>query len=96
MPRPRRRWRSAVAIGALAPLGLVACGGGDSGSTGSGAAPAEQPRTTTTEAPTPEPIDQKPAVPDVVVMDLATGNDFALASVVPSDRPVLIWFWTPH
>lgn len=96
MPRPRRRWRSAVAVGALALSGLVACGGGGSGSTGSGAPPAEQPRTTKTEAPTAEPGDQKSAVPDVQVMDLASGKEFALASVVPSDKPVLVWFWTPH
>ena len=36
------------------------------------------------------------ALPDLSVSDLATGEPMALQSLVPADRPVLLWFWAPH
>lgn len=51
MARPRRQWRATVAVGALAALGLVACGGGGGGgSSGGAASPAERPRAAGPEA----------------------------------------------
>jgi hypothetical protein len=87
----RRQWHVAVAVAALAALGLVACGGGGGGgSAGSGAAPAEAPRGAGPPAPGTS------AIPEVTVLDVASGDEFALGSIVPSERPVLVWFWAPH
>jgi hypothetical protein len=35
-------------------------------------------------------------IPAVTVRDVASGDEFALGSIVPSERPVLVWFWAPH
>jgi len=35
-------------------------------------------------------------LPDLSVTDVGTGTDVALPSLVPADRPVLLWFWAPH
>ena len=90
MVRLHRRWSVAAAVVALAALGLVACsGGGDGPSAEREASFGEQP-------PAPGPPARASAIPDVTVLDVASGGEFALGSVVPSDRPVLVWFWAPH
>jgi hypothetical protein len=95
MVRTRRQWQVAVVVAALAALGLVACGGGGGGgSAGSGAAPAEQPRAA--GPPAPGTVPQTSAIPDVSVLEVASGDEFSLGSIVPSERPVLVWFWAPH
>lgn len=58
------------------------------------APPAQEPEapvTSAAEEPTP-PSD----LPDVPLIDLATGAEFSVASLVPSDTPILLWFWAPH
>jgi thiol-disulfide isomerase/thioredoxin len=35
-------------------------------------------------------------VPSVDVLDVRSGDRLDLQSVVPSDRPVLLWAWAPH
>jgi len=35
-------------------------------------------------------------VPAVDVVDVRTGDTVNLGSVVPSDKPVLLWAWAPH
>jgi hypothetical protein len=35
-------------------------------------------------------------IPQVTVLDVATGDEVALASLAPSDRPILLWMWAPH
>jgi hypothetical protein len=30
------------------------------------------------------------------VVDVATGGTVALASLLPADKPVLVWMWAPH
>jgi hypothetical protein len=52
---------------------------------------SEAPVTSAAEDPTP-PSD----LPDVPLIDLATGAEFSVASLVPSDTPILLWFWAPH
>ena len=99
MVATRRRWHAVLAV-AMAALGLVACGGGSGsdgdGSEGRGAAPAERPRGAGPEAPKPEPGERTSAIPDVTVLDVASGDEFALGTIVPSDQPVLVWFWAPR
>lgn len=95
MVRARRQWHVAVAVATLAALGLVACGGGGgSGSAGSGAPTAEAPRGAGPPAPGTAP--RTSAIPEVTVLDVTSGDEFALGSIVPSERPVLVWFWAPH
>lgn len=35
-------------------------------------------------------------LPDVNVVDLATGEEVNLASFAPTDNPIVLWFWAPH
>jgi len=94
MVRPHQPW-SVAAVVALGALGFVACGGGGDGSSaGREAASAEQQPAA--DPPAPGQAPRGSAIPDVTVLDVASGGEFALGSVVPSDRPVLVWFWAPH
>ena len=62
-------------------------------------APAATAPPTATEAPAEEAA-AEPAgenqLPDVDVVDLATGQNVNLASFAPADRPIVLWFWAPH
>jgi len=85
----RRRSASSPArlLGPIAlPLALVvgaaACGSGE-----------EVPGLT--EAGVPVDDSAGSALPEVTVLDLASGEDVRLASYVPADRPVLVWMWAP-
>ncbi len=35
-------------------------------------------------------------LPELTVTDVGAGTEVALTSLVPADRPVLLWFWAPH
>lgn len=35
-------------------------------------------------------------VPDVAVLDVATGDTVDLGGLIPAERPILLWFWAPH
>jgi hypothetical protein len=35
-------------------------------------------------------------LPDLVVDDVGAGAKVNLASLAPSQRPVLLWMWAPH
>jgi len=58
---------------------------------GQSAQEPESPTTSAAEEPAP-PSD----LPDIQLIDLATGGEFSVASLVPSDTPILLWFWAPH
>ncbi|MBT8214083.1 MAG: hypothetical protein KJP12_02585 [Acidimicrobiia bacterium] len=62
-------------------LVAAACGGGD----GSGEA-----------AGPPEEIPGVGALPAVEVLDVATGDTVDVSTFLPSDKPLLVWFWAPH
>jgi len=32
----------------------------------------------------------------MTVLDVATGDEVDLASLAPSDGPILLWMWAPH
>lgn len=100
-----RRWL----LVAIASVVLVAgCGSGGSDADGPGevAAP-DRPGATNpvvgappdAEPPDAEPGGTDPAasdLPAVDVRDVHTGATVDLASLVPADRPILLWFWAPH
>lgn len=90
----RRPW---VTAGALA-IGLAACGGG--GDTASaGAAPAEAVQVSAAESaaaenlPLLQPAEQ---VVDFEVLSVSDGSISTLREEVAGDRPVLLWFFSPH
>ena len=35
-------------------------------------------------------------VPDLEMVDVASGSNVRLASLVTGDTPLLLWFWAPH
>lgn len=47
-------------------------------------------------APTGSAVTLVGDVPDVEVVDVATGAKVRLRSLFPGDKPVLLWFWAPH
>ena len=66
-------------------MSLAACGGGGEGT--------RSERSTREQA---KPATRRVVLPDVKVRDVATGEALSLASLLPSDRPLLAWFWAPH
>ena len=92
----RRPW---VTAGALA-IGLAACGGGGESVAAAGNAPVEAvAELSDAEAaaaenlPLLQPADQ---VVDFEVLDVADGSIATLREQVAGDRPVLLWFFSPH
>ena len=86
-----------VAAGALA-IGLSACGGGGE-SVSSSATPAEVQEANSAEAaaaqnlPLLQPSDQ---LVDFEVLNVSDGSISTLQEEVAGDRPVLLWFFSPH
>lgn len=104
----RARRRLGLGLGACA-IGLAACGGGgaveisDAGSA-SGGSPDVAPEYNASDDGGPEaaaaanlPLLQ-PAenVVDFEVLDVSDGSISNLSQEVTGDRPVLLWFFSPH
>lgn len=86
------RWWRITALGALAVFGFGACGGG---ADEDGTSAADRGEAPASAARAPE-AQGSSAIPAVDVIDVSSGEEFALGGLVPSDRPLLIWFWAPH
>lgn len=85
-----------AAAAAVAVLLAGACGGGDSTSSDLTAAASAEPRTepaSQTEALAEAPNNQ---LPDVDVIDIASGAEVNLRTLAPADKPIVLWFWAPH
>lgn len=96
--RPRR---TTAALLTAAGLVLAGCGGGPpSSAPASPAAPVTVPdHDESRPAAEPAPVPAAPAasvLPDLVVDDVGAGAKVNLASLAPSQRPVLLWMWAPH
>ena len=90
-----------VGLFAVVALIAVACGGdGDGGDADGVAAPSAASTAPSTTATTIMAAPAAPSatveVPDAVLTDVASGEEVSLRSIVPSERPVLFWFWAPH
>lgn len=88
------------------------CGGGSTVTAGSGTpttaanVTAAGPATAATgvsptisgPAPPAAPAGDRSAsiLPSVEMSDVARGTTVDLASLIPAQRPVLLWFWAPH
>ncbi len=61
-------------------------------------APSETSAATTSDSTVPPPttVAVTSPLPAVDVLDVATGETVNFASLIPADRPVLLWFWAPH
>jgi hypothetical protein len=78
---------------AVVALLAVSCGGDGDRDLDTSAAPVTAATTGTTVGGAP-PAEVE--VPDAVLTDVASGEEVSLRSMVPSERPVLFWFWAPH
>ncbi len=67
-------------------MAVVAGGCGSGGETGAVAPPPAGSGST----------DLAGVLPDLSVTDVESGSEVSLRSLVPADRPVLLWFWAPH
>lgn len=89
-------------------LVVVACGGGgdDGADVSAGASEITNPDAPgSTETAPPEssapsattpPAGEADFLPDIEVVDVASGETVALRSLVSAGRPTLLWFWAPH
>ncbi|MGI9624302.1 MAG: hypothetical protein ACR2PK_15825 [Acidimicrobiales bacterium] len=102
MPSNRLLRTSAIVVGLV--LFASACGGGSSGLSSVGTstpAPAEDTAgaTESTEAGSDlaadEPSEEN-QLPQVPVIDIATGEEVVLSTFAPAATPIVLWFWAPH
>jgi len=70
-----------------AALALSACGS-DGSSAGPATADGGSAPGTAAEGASP--------LPAVDVVDVTSGETVALASLLPADKPTLVWMWAPH
>ena len=93
-PRFRRRMMAgATGIVAAGALFLTGCSAGETSV--SAVAPADANREAVATGKVPE-LSQSAFVPSVQVKDVRSGDEVDLQSVVPHDKPVLLWAWAPH
>ena len=106
----RARWRLWIAAGALA-IGISACGGSEApvSTTESAAATSDAAAVEADAAPVESgdnPIAAAEAnigllqpssdVVSIEVLDVSDGSISTLQETVDGDRPVLLWFFSPH
>lgn len=84
--RKRRpnRVLATLALTATAALIAAACSGGAESTTG------ERPDLPVAESSSESPL------PQVTVWDVGESEWVQFADLIPSDKPVLLWFWAPH
>ena len=88
-PVAARRSRVLVGIVALSAVLAAACAGtADPPPAAAPAGPADPPPAAAPAGPN--------ALPQVSVVDVASGDSIVLSSLAPADRPILVWFWAPH
>jgi hypothetical protein len=64
--------------------------------TEAGGSDSSVPNETTTRPTTTPTTPAESPLPSVEVLDVATGDTIDFADFLPSDTPVLFWFWAPH
>lgn len=91
-----------VAAALAAGITLAACGGGSSTPAAVGADGAAITLPTPADGPIPDlPVTAEAAagspLPAVTVRQINGDGGFVqLKNALPSDRPLLVWFWAPH
>lgn len=100
----RAGWYRNLLVGLVLLVPAAACGGAGTSDPRVADPPAEVPPVpppATADSPTaaaPEgPVGVGSGIlPDVNLIDVATGAEVNLARMVPSEKPTLYWFWAPH
>lgn len=92
--------RIRLALIALAGLAVAACGNAADETAATRDSNASGARGGDTEA-TAEPVGSvaqasDSVLPAVEVIEVTTEERVNLASLVPNDKPILLWFWAPH
>lgn len=96
LSRPRSRRRVLARTAGLLTAGALILTGCSSGEAPvSTVDPAEANKTAVATGQVPE-LSESAFVPSVQVKDVRSGADVDLQSVVPHDKPVLLWAWAPH
>ncbi|MDH4144646.1 MAG: hypothetical protein OEY23_05690 [Acidimicrobiia bacterium] len=78
---------SALALAGV--LLVAACGGAES-------AASRPPITLAEAAPAAAAAQGASPLPQVDVTEVATARTINLATLLPAEKPVLVWFWAPH
>ncbi len=94
----------AAALAVAAALGLAACGGETSTEAGVESAGSSSDGADAVGSSDPEAVaeanlpllEEGETVLDHQVLDVADGSISTLGDVVDGDRPVLLWFFSPH
>lgn len=93
-PRSRRQVAArAAGFVAAGALFLTGCSSGEASV--STVVPPDANKEAVATGQVPE-LSQSVFVPSVQVKDVRSGADVDLQSVVPHDKPVLLWAWAPH
>jgi len=92
--RLRRRHLAAPAFAFL----LAACGGGSETATAPAAdgASSSEPSVQQIGEANQELLQPSDDARDVEILSVADGSITSLREAVVGDRPVLLWFWSPH
>ncbi len=85
--------RFRLALTALLGLAVAACG---SGATESASTTRDGSPQATAEAVGPAAPASDSVLPSVEVIEVTTEEKVDVASLVPNDKPILLWFWAPH
>ena len=87
----------------MAAVVLVGCGSASTTQSTANSTEPQSSASTVSSSPwsTPRvsgPIEMPtdPLLPAVAAVDLHTGDVIRLDWLLPSDKPVLLWFWAPH
>lgn len=94
--KPRRRqWRSLRVLLVVVGLVLAACGGAGSTDTVAATGPVAE-AAAAAEANMATLNSSGDTVFDIEVLSVADGGVTTLNDVIDGDKPVLLWFWSPH
>lgn len=101
--------RFSIALVSALSLVIAACGGGGGGETpflatggggdtsGSQSSPSAPASVEPGGVPSSgDAASARNQLPDVTVIDVATGSEVNLRALVPADNPLVLWFWAPH
>lgn len=79
-----------------APAATAAASGAGGEEAGGGGAAAAEGSGADGNGAGPAAVAVSADVPDLEMVDVATGSNVRLVSLVTGDKPLLLWFWAPH
>jgi len=99
LPTPMHKTLLAAIV--FLALFAVACSGDPADQAGTSASPVEHSPAAPSASNEAGVADLSAApiatdLPAIDTIDVRTGDTVNLQSLVPSDKPLLLWFWAPH